>query len=585
MNTESKSINSLEVLLKKLDGQSFRDYRRLAGNAYHQKDHLFQFVHIQGSPGAFPASVCQLVIDNSDLGLPDWCLASPPRRIATADCLLRAFNAGVRTHARQNRGARGSGSFQPVDLPPQVLERNIVQPDLSQTHIRFRISLPGSADNRILGDPAIRMFTQELPGIVQFLKKSIACTDRLKRHCESVEDMISLQSRLPNYGLVAFIADGAILPRRSGESQEPLKRGAVTLKAPDELAVEVEFPNAGRTRGLGIRPGVNVLIGGGFHGKSTLLKALAMGIYPHIPGDGREMVVTCRDAVCISSEEGRVVNGLDISPFIGNLPGRSDSETFWTENASGSTSEAAAIIENVLAGARLLLIDEDSSATNFLIKDRHLRKLIPEDPITPLFDRVRELYSRYRVSTVIVAGGSSEYLGVAEHVIAMQNYLPVCMNEPVRALSLPSPMPTPRPLVLSDKRRVLEDNFDPAYKAGRIGKTVPVRIRPLRLQEKILEYGNVRLNLTHLAALVDPDQVLAIGYAIWLMRKRFNSIKMPPSDLARTVCSLIETESLDTLSNAERRPLFFAAFRPIELAGAINRFKDLKIAIEGSNSR
>jgi predicted ABC-class ATPase len=581
MTRPPQSIESLQRLLTKVDGQAFRNYRLLAGKWYAQKDHLFHFVHIQGSPGAYPASVCHLVIKNADLGLPDSCLANTSRRLATADYLLRAFNAGVNAHALQNRGARGSGSFQPIALPPQILERNIVKPGLQKTRIRFRISLPGSTANRILGKQAICMLTQELPGIVRTLKETVANTDQLMKHCDTVEDMIWLQSRLSSYGLVAFIGDGAILPRCSGDSQEPLLEGAVGIKAPDELAVEVRFPNCGRKRGLGIKPGVNVLIGGGFHGKSTLLKALAKGIYPHLPGDGREQVVTRRDAVFISSEEGRVINGLDLSPFIGNLPGRSDSETFRTENASGSTSQAAAIIETVLSGAKLLLIDEDSSATNFLIKDRHLRRLMPEDPITPLFDRVRELYSRYQVSTLIVVGGSSEYLGVAENVIAMRNYMPVSMTKYVRDLSLPAPFESVPPLVICDKRRVLHDNFDPSFKAIRIGKTIAVRIKPLRLQERILEYGDVHLNLTHLTALVDPDQVLAIGYAILLIRNRFKELRMSPSDLALTVCGLIETESLDTLCQEENRPLFLAAFRSIELAGAINRFKDLKIFING----
>lgn len=572
-------MRDLFALFKKLDGQAFNSYQKLLNKTFsHDRYHL-RFIHIQGSPGAFPASVCRLGSKIAELGLTGDCLSNRLRKMATADYLLRALRAGVASHARQNRGHQGSGSFQPLALPPQVLERNVVSFEKETVQIAFHVSLPGSHDNRVLGRQATQMFSQELTGIVDTLKAWAAKTAQLKRHCDAVEDMVVLQHQLARYGLVAFVGDGAILPRQSGVSQAPLKEDAVAFYAPDQMAVEVELTNAGRKRGLGIRPGVNVLIGGGFHGKSTLLDALAKGVYPHIPGDGREQVVTHPDAAFICAEEGRAVNGLDLSGFIDNLPGNVDAKRFWTKNASGSTSEAAAIIEAVLAGAKLLLIDEDSSATNFLIKDHHMRKLIPQDTITPLFDRVQELYQRFGVSTLIVVGGSSEYLGVAEHVVAMQDYLPVCLTDQVRHLALPEPERPAKPLTLSDNRRVLADNFNPSYRARRLGKTLSVRIKPLRLQEKVLEYGNEQLDLTKLTALVDPHQVMAIGYALLLARNQFEDRVLSPSDLAAAVYKLIEKKGLTMLSGSGERPVFFARPRRLELAGAINRLRNLKVEI------
>ncbi|MGD9368784.1 MAG: ABC-ATPase domain-containing protein [Desulfobacteraceae bacterium] len=584
MPSPLQPMGDLLALFKRLDGQSFSSYRNLLNKAFcHHRYHL-RFIHIQGSPGAFPASVCHLGLKIAELGLADGCLSNRPRRMATADYLLRALSAGVAAHARQNRGHQGSGSFQPLSLPPQVLERNVVSFESDTVQIAFRVSLPGSPENRVLGRQAAQMFSRELTGIVDTLKAWVAKTALIKRHCDVVEDMVALQNQLGRYGLVAFVGDGAILPRQSGVSQAPLKEEVVAFYAPDQMAVEVEFTNAGRKRGLGVRPGVNVLIGGGFHGKSTLLDALAKGVYPHIPGDGREQVVTHPDAAFICAEDGRAVNGLDISGFIDNLPGKVDAKRFWTKNASGSTSEAAAIIEAVLAGAKLLLIDEDSSATNFLIKDRNMRKLIPQDTITPLFDRVRELDQRFGVSTLIVVGGSSEYLGVAEHVIAMQDYLPVCMTERVRHLSLPAPERPARPLMLSDKRRLLADNFNPSYRARRLGKTLSVRIKPLRLQEKVLEYGNEQLDLTKLTALVDPYQVMAVGYALLLARNQFMDRLFSPSGLADAVYRLIEEEGLAMLSRSVNGPVFLARPRMLELAGAINRLRNLKVEIIETSS-
>ncbi len=570
-------MQQLSHCLKELDGQSFERYQKLAGKSYHHQDYRVRFAHIQGSPGAFPASVCRLSLKTADLGLPAACFVNDVRMMAAADYLLRVFGNAVQRHARRNRGAQGSGSFQPLVLPPQVLKRNVIAFRPPEVDIAFRISLPGSGENRILGGQAAQMFQLELPAIVQDLKASVACNGPLKNHCDVVEDMVDLQQRLGQYGLAAFIGDGAVLPRRSGLSQAPMQEGAVRFQAPADMAVQVVLPNAGRVRGLGIRPGVNVVIGGGFHGKSTLLDALAKGVYPHIAGDGREQVVTHGEAFFISAEEGRAVNGLDISPFIGDLPGGQDPQWFCTRNASGSTSEAAAIIEAVLAGARLLLIDEDSSATNFLIKDHHMRRLLPEDPITPLFDRVQELYRSCGVSTLIVVGGSSDYLGVAEHVIAMRNYKPVSMTGHVRRLGLPKP-PTPaKPLSISEKRCVRPGNFNPVYHVRRLGKTIPVRIKPLRRHEKLLEYGNTQIDLTQLAALVDPHQVLTLGHALLTAGSRFDQSMLSPSALARALSALIDNEGLESLDSGGSAPLFLASARRLELAAAINRLRNLKV--------
>lgn len=578
----SRPIRDLYAILTELDGKPYQSYRQLLHQSFYHDRYLIRFTHVQGSPGAFPASVCHLMVRKHELRLPERSLSTIPRKRATADYVLRAFSSGVDTHACQNRGVQGSGSFQPPVLPPQVLERNLVRFTHHQVSIAFHISLPGSHENRVLGEAAIPMFDAELAGIVDTLITSIAPGARLENHCQVVEDMLTLQRMLERLGLVAFVGDGAFLPRQSGVSQAPLDQGAVAFHAPEAMAVEVDLPNAGPARGLGIRPGVNAVIGAAFHGKSTLLQALAMGIYPHIPGDGRERVVTHPDAMVICAEEGRAVNGLDISGFVHNLPDGSDAHKFQTQNASGSTSEAAAVIEAVLAGAKLLIIDEDASAANFLIKDHHMRRLLPEDTVTPLFDRVRELYQQWGVSTLMAIGGNSAHLGAAHHVLAMRNYRPCCMSDQVKQLGLPEPDQPDLPLKMEDMRRILADNFDPAYTSSRLGKTIAVRIKPLRLQEKILEYGNQMLDLTALPALVDPHQMAAIGYALLLAREYIKEASLSPSELARLLSKRIEKEGLDILMPAQSGFLPLAHTRRLELAAGINRLRHLNIDIEES---
>ncbi len=580
MDAAPSAMGALIRKLNGMDGKAYRAYRSLSDQAYDTDDYRIRFRHIQGSPGAYPASVLQLEMDVRKMGVDRSHLSGPPRRLATADFLLRAFGEAVSTHARQNRGAQGSGSFQPLQLPPQVLQRNLVQFDHASVRLAFHISLPGSEDNRVAAAHAIAMLEQELPAIVHSLRRSAEAGTALQTHCDVVEDMIDLQNRLSHYDLVAFVADGAMLARRSGISPSPLKDGAVEFHAPDDLAVSVDLRHAGRVRGLGIRPGVNVVIGGAFHGKSTLLRALARSVYPHIPGDGRERVVTHPEAAVVCAEEGRAVTGLDISAFIDRLPSQKSTRRFSTANASGSTSQAAATMEALLAGAKLLLIDEDTSAANFLARDPEMRRLIPEETITPLLDRVRELHRQWGVSTLMVLGGSSAYLGAADQVVVMRNYRPVAMTDSVRALDLPPPPRPHRPLALGDQRRVSAGNFDPRYDAHRMGKTLAVRIKPLRLQPAILEYGNQQVDLTRLDTLVDPHQVMAIGYALLQAGTRMGDRMFSPSGLAEALDELIATEGLDGLLAGTDACIALSRPRRLELAAAINRVRDLRVSDE-----
>ena len=261
---------------------------------------------------------------------------------------------------------------------------------------------------------------------------------------------MALSSQLEPRGLVAFIAAGACLPRRSGIDERPLMDAADLFNPPADACLELETPHSGKIKGLGIRAGVTLIVGGGYHGKSTLLRAIEQGIYAHVPGDGRQQVVSHPSTVKLRAEDGRSVTGVDISPVIthwpqggqlkGQPPGKSSRMTasFSSANASGSTSQAAGLIEAAAVGAKVLLIDEDTAATNFMIRDRKMQALVAKDkePITPFVDKVRQLYDDYGISTLLVMGGSGDYFGVADTVIAMENYQPRIVTEQARAIAL-----------------------------------------------------------------------------------------------------------------------------------------------------
>jgi len=566
-------------LLRGLDNHAYGSYQCLQNTCISFDGFDFCFRHIQGSPGAMPASVCEINLPASYFPIPGWARSNDARSMAAADFILRSFIHGVETVAHRNRGVDGSGSYQCSTMPQQILARNAVRFSATGTSILFRVSLPGSRSKQVLGGEAEAMFFQELVDIIQRVKDDVGDCQRLRSQCELVEDMLHVQDQLEKHGLVAFIADGSNLPRASGVSDKPARRGVIPFSAPEEAAVVLDFPNSGKVSGLGIHKGVTVVIGGGFHGKSTLLNAVGRGIYPHVAGDGRERVVSSKRAMMVCAEDGRSIQGLDISSFIGTLPEKADPRRLFSKNASGSTSEAAAIVESMLAGANLLLIDEDSSATNFLMRDRHMRKLIPDDPITPLLDRVRQLYEYHSVSTVIIAGGSSDYLGVADHVIAMRDYLPVDMTAEARALDLPRAHPPADPFNLSDCRQLLPGNFDPLYINERMNKQIPVRIKALRGQAlEIIEYGMDLIDVRSLKGIVDADQMLTIGHCLLLARRlELAATGLSPSVLARKVIDVVREKGLDALQLPRSPPVFFAETRLLELAGAINRLRSLAI--------
>ena len=244
------------------------------------------------------------------------------------------------------------------------------------------------------------------------------------------EDQQAIRAALKEKGLTAFIADGSILPRETGVSDLPMKH-AVPFVSPESLRVTLDLPNRGSISGMGIPLGVTLIVGGGFHGKSTLLQALERGVYNHIAGDGREYVITDASAVKLRSEDSRSISNVDISLFIHDLPGKSDTTSFSTADASGSTSQAANVIEGIEAGTSLFLIDEDTSATNFMVRDELMQRVVAdsEEPITPFISRVRDLYEKLGISSILVAGSSGSYFHVSDTVIQMKEYVPYDITE------------------------------------------------------------------------------------------------------------------------------------------------------------
>src|ERR687889_8575 len=416
-------MQRLGATLDRIDRKGYGAYRDLSGT--HDLGHFVLFMdRVQRDPFAPPTLIRIRMKENAfDPAL----FENPVRKIAFEDFLTRSVDREIRRVVRGNRGSGGSGRVEIQRTSQVVLPRTSMVVEPRYVEARMAVGLP--ARGRSVDARAARtVLLEELPEVVRGglvpAPKGGVDEARARLHVETVEDADHVRRLLPELGLVAFVADGAVLPRESGASDGPLRDGAVRFESPEEYRIEVELPNRGVVSGMGISEGVTLVAGGGFHGKSTLLSALSWGVYDHVPGDGRELVVTRGDAVKVRAEDGRSVSGVDISAMIGDLPGGRSTKVFSTPNASGSTSQAANIAESIEVGTSLLLVDEDTSATNFMIRDERMRELVRREPISPFIDLVRPLHRSLGVSTVVVVGGVGDYLDVADRVILLEDYVP-----------------------------------------------------------------------------------------------------------------------------------------------------------------
>ena len=420
-----KSLEDLKELLERIDHRGYPAYKDIRGR-YQFGGYVLSINHVQGDPFASPSKV-SVEVQGKVSGFPKSLYINSCRRIALQDELLRQFGHQAEKAAFKAKGSGKSGLISVSRCSQEILERSAceINPSSGDILLRMEVGLPANG-RTINGREAVKIFFELIPVCVQ---KSLYYRSldkrRLEKIAELADDQDYIRHILPERNLCAFVADGAVLPRESGISQKPM-RGAVTFKAPESLAVTMNLPYGGNIRGMGIPKGVTLIVGGGYHGKSTLLEALERGVYNHIMDDGREYVITNDTAVKIRAEDGRSIRGIDISMFINGLPNGKNTEHFETDDASGSTSQAANVIEAMEAGSRVFLIDEDTSATNFMIRDELMQSVVgrESEPITPYIDRLRELYENYGISSIIVAGSSGSYFHKADHIIQMRQYIP-----------------------------------------------------------------------------------------------------------------------------------------------------------------
>jgi len=567
----------LKQKLAAIDGQDYAAYQSLLGTYEYD---LFKLIiqQIPKDPYAPPhTGIYRIQIPRSDNRIIPLRIEHKIQKIACADFLARRF---FDTSQQISKGIRGTGfsGIITINQPGQaILERNSVVITDDIIEVRCFLGLPAEG-RKIISKIAENMLFNELTDIVDksLLNENID-QKALERHVVVAEDAEFLRNKLISLGLIAFIADNSILPRESGTSDKPMSdKSAITFSAPESLMKEIELPHAGKITGMGIPKGITLITGGGYHGKSTLLSALEVGIYNHIPGDGRELCISNSQTVKIRAYSGRSVVKTNISPFIKNLPFQKDTTSFCTENASGSTSQAANIIEAIEVGAEVLLMDEDTCATNFMIRDSKMQQLVnkEDEPITTFIDKVKQLYFEKDISTVLVLGGVGDYFDISDLVIQMKNYQPLDMTSEAHKIA-----------ELFPAKRKVEDEAYPFHIRERI--PISESIDPLNDYGKFtiyakethrLNFGNQVIDLMDLEQLIELSQTKALGFAIEYA-KNFMNKEMSLRDIVHCVKKKIDEHGIDVIS--DKISGHFAWFRALELAFTLNRLRGINVIQKG----
>ncbi|WP_164215983.1 ABC-ATPase domain-containing protein [Virgibacillus sp. YIM 98842] len=564
-------MNTLIRQLKQLDNKGYKAYKSVQGH-YKFQDFDLYIDYVQGDPFAAPSKI-RIVVPKKIRAVKSEWMKTKSRKIAAADAIARSVAKPVQHQRFSIKGSGKSGMIL-FDAPGQeVMERSAVQVNADAITICISAGLPANG-RKINGREAEKLFIDAIPAIIQ--SSVLTITDaEINEAIKLADQQDEIRKQMKENDWIAFIANGAILPRESGVSNRPLKN-AVAFQSPKENETEIKIPHQEEPiKGMAIKKGITLIVGGGYHGKSTLLQAVERGVYSHTKGDGREFVLTDSDAVKIRSEDGRQITGVNISPFISNLPHGKDTDFFSTENASGSTSQAANVMEALEAGATTLLIDEDTSATNFMIRDHRMQQLVTKDkePITPFIDKVTQLNEQHGVSTILVMGGSGDYFAVADTVIMMKNYIPynvtgeandIMQNDPVKRESLAD----------QDFGRIADRSFRQNSLQTKKGKRAKTQAKGLT---KIL-MGKTEITFDATEQLVDQSQTRMIAEIIQFLDKTDGLKDKSLHELLDEMEARMDQKGLASFTGfKDQHPGDIARPRRYEIAAVLNRLRTAKV--------
>ena len=588
-----KNSEDLRRMLRAVDHKSYPAYKDLRGT-YSFGSFTLGIDHVQGDPFASPSRL-SVQIDGAKAAFPPAYYQEKHCRIALQDYLNRLFFQEIEKYTFKAKGSGKSGLIAVSRCGQEVLERSAVtiRPSDGQLLVRFSVGFP--ANGRTINASQLeRILFEFLPACVTavlFYRRLPAAKVQSVIHL--AEDQQFIRAQLEPLGLCAFVANGSVLPRQSGVSDRPMKDG-IPFVSPKSMEVTLNLPHRGPLSGMGIRKGITLIVGGGYHGKSTLLEALELGVYNHIAGDGREYVITDDSALKIRAEDGRSIKKTDISMFINNLPNKKDTRAFYSEDASGSTSQAANVIEGMESGAKVFLIDEDTCATNFMIRDELMQRVVcrDEEPITPFIERARFLYEKCGISSVLVAGSSGAYFYIADTILQMDRYVPKDITEFARkeaaeyaAASAAGKHPDAavQSAPGSAPSSPVQKLPDPALPSFR---RVPSCNMALRRDDRLktrtrgtddVQLGHENIDLRYLEQIADHEQTAALSCILALAEKNLLDGRKTLTQLVDDICALMEEKGLAGLSAGGFLSTDLAMPRRQEIFACFNRYRGLKL--------
>lgn len=566
-----KTNQELKNTLHQIDHKGYPAYKQLKGS-YRFPNFILNIDHVQGDPFAAPSKI-SIQVEGKRAGFPPELYDTKEKKIALQDYLLRGFAGKIRDFSFRAKGSGKSGLMSVSNPGQEILERTGCQIDSRSGDVILRMEIGFPANGRTINSRELEkiLFTFLPQCVEKTLFYQVLDAVKLKETAELAEDQTYIRSELEKQGLVAFVANGAILPRESGVSKRPMKR-AVAFRSPKEMEIEMNLPNHGTIKGMGIRKGVTLIVGGGYHGKSTLLKALELGVYNHRAGDGREYVISEETGMKIRAEDGRSVKKVDISMFINNLPNGKDTKHFQTEDASGSTSQAANVIEAMEAGSRVLFIDEDTSATNFMVRDELMQRVVHREvePITPFVERVRELYEKYGISTVLVAGSSGSYFHKADCIVQMNRYEPMDITEFAKEEAKAFPLPA------GDTPPMEKPAFDRVIRQDRrFGADGRVKLKTMGMDG--ISVNRDTIDLRYLEQLADSEQLNSLAQIMKYMRMQEADGRRNIGEIAEAIVKMLKESGFENICGGGYLPGNLAMPRRQEIMACMNRWRELGI--------
>lgn len=579
-----KNSEELRQQLRSINRKSYPAYKGLKG-LYHFGNYILSIDHVQGDPFASPSHV-SIQISHRDTGFPVEYYKDTLTGTTLCDYLTRQFEKQVSQYSFRAKGSGKSGLLTVSHCGQEILSRTACEITEKGITARFFVGFP--ANGRTINATELeKILFDFLPVCIQksFFYSSLNAKE-LQNYIELAEDQEFIRQTLPAKNLCAFIADGSILPRESGISSRPMK-ASIPFTSPDSLRISINLPHKGKITGMGIPKGITLIVGGGYHGKSTLLNALELGVYNHIPGDGREYVITDATAVKLRSEDGRFIKDVDISMFINDLPNKKDTRCFSTLDASGSTSQAAGIVESMEAGSHLFLLDEDTSATNFMVRDAFMQQVIQreKEPITPFLERAEDLYKKAGISTILVAGSSGAFFHIADTIIQMDNYVPKDITASVKKLCSQYPLPavSVTDFQLPHSHRIMSR---PAESSKRLihnsrgnhsdsGATKPERLKARISGTDGFSLGRQEIDLRYTEQLIDAEQTAALGLLLKYAVEHLADGRRTLPEIVQFLWKNLSLHGLSFFTENQKISCGYATPRIQEIYACLNRYRGL----------